>query len=47
MGINARNFEPGDLGPVRIRALDGASTWKYLDQDRTPARIAIPSTSSP
>ena len=31
MGVNARNFEPGALGPVRIRLLDGASTWKYLD----------------
>ncbi len=30
-GVNARNFEPGALGPVRIRRLDGASTWKYLD----------------
>jgi len=31
MGVNARNFEPGALGAVRIRRLDGASTWKYLD----------------
>ena len=31
VGVNARNFEPGALGPVRIRLLDGASTWKYLD----------------
>jgi hypothetical protein len=31
VGINARNFEPSDLGAVRIRALDGAGTWKYLD----------------
>jgi hypothetical protein len=31
MGVNARNFEPGALGPIRIRMLDGASTWKYLD----------------
>ena len=31
MGVNARNFEPGLLGSVRIRLLDGASTWKYLD----------------
>ncbi len=30
MGVNARNFEPDSLGPVRIRLLDGASTWKYL-----------------
>jgi hypothetical protein len=31
VGVNARNFEPSDLGAVRIRALDGADTWKYLD----------------
>lgn len=31
MGVNARNFEPSALGSVRIRCLDGASTWKYLD----------------
>ncbi len=31
LGVNARNFDPGDLGKVRIRLLDGADTWKYLD----------------
>jgi hypothetical protein len=31
MGVNARNFEPGVIDNVRIRRLDGASTWKYLD----------------
>ena len=31
MGVNARNLGPGSLGSVRIRHLDGASTWKYLD----------------
>ncbi len=31
MGVNARNFEPGALGEVRIRRLDGAATWEYLD----------------
>jgi hypothetical protein len=30
VGVNARNFEPRALGPVRIRLLDGAETWKYL-----------------
>ena len=30
MGVNARNFEPSSLGSVRIRLLDGASTWRYL-----------------
>jgi hypothetical protein len=31
MGVNARNFDPVQLGDVRIRRLDGAVTWKYLD----------------
>ena len=31
VGVNARNFDPDALGPVRIRLLDGASTWKYVD----------------
>lgn len=31
VGVNARNFEPDSLGPVRIRLLDGASTWKYVE----------------
>jgi hypothetical protein len=29
-GVNARNFDPVQLGPVRIRLFDGAETWKYL-----------------
>lgn len=29
-GVNARNFEPSDLGAVKIRLLDGAKTWKYI-----------------
>ena len=31
MGVNTRNFDPGAIGPVRIRRFDGASTWKFLD----------------
>ncbi len=31
MGVNARNFEPGAIASVRVRRLDGASTWKFLD----------------
>jgi hypothetical protein len=31
MGVNARNFEPSVLEGARIRHLDGAATWKYLD----------------
>lgn len=30
-GVNMRNFDPADVGPVRIRYLDGADTWKYLN----------------
>jgi hypothetical protein len=31
MGVNARNFDPRAIESVRIRRLDGASTWKFLD----------------
>jgi hypothetical protein len=31
MGVNVRNFDPQEIGNARIRLLDGASTWKYLD----------------
>ena len=31
MGVNARMFDPDALGEVRIRRLDGARTWKYVD----------------
>lgn len=31
MGVNARMIEPEALGDPRIRRLDGAGTWKYLD----------------
>jgi hypothetical protein len=31
VGVNARNFEPDQLGATRIRRLDGAVTEKYLD----------------
>jgi hypothetical protein len=31
IGVNTRNFELSHLGDVRIRLLDGADTWKYLD----------------
>jgi hypothetical protein len=30
-GVNARNFEPSELGDVKIRLLDGA-TWKYVGE---------------
>jgi hypothetical protein len=31
MGVNARNFEPSTIEGIRVRRLDGASTWKFLD----------------
>jgi hypothetical protein len=31
MGVNARNFEPSQLGDARLRRLDGAETEQYLD----------------
>ncbi len=31
MGVNANNFDPKELGNPRVRRLDGASTWKFLD----------------
>ncbi len=31
MGVNMRNFEPQVIEGVRVRRLDGASTWKFLD----------------
>jgi hypothetical protein len=33
VGVNARNFEPEALGPVRITRLDGAKTWRHLRDD--------------
>jgi hypothetical protein len=30
-GVNARNFAPEAIASVRVRRLDGASTWKFLD----------------
>jgi hypothetical protein len=31
LGVNARLMAPEDIAGVRIRRLDGAATWKYLD----------------
>ena len=31
MGINFRNFAPSLIESIRIRRLDGAETWKFLD----------------
>jgi hypothetical protein len=31
MGVNARNFAPSAIEGVRVRRLDGALTWKFLD----------------
>src|SRR5262245_50152474 len=31
MGVNARNFDPQVIAKTRVRRLDGAKTWKFLD----------------
>jgi hypothetical protein len=31
IGINARNFTPEQIGPARVRRLDGAVSEQYLD----------------
>jgi hypothetical protein len=31
MGVNTRNVDPDVLKGVRVRHLDGARTWKFLD----------------
>ena len=31
LGVNARLMDPDEIANVRVRKLDGASTWKYLD----------------
>lgn len=31
MGVNTRLFDPGVLGAPRVRHLDGADTWAFLD----------------
>ena len=30
-GVNANNFDPKAISSCRIRHLDGAKTWKFLD----------------
>ena len=31
VGINTRMLPPEDIAGIRVRRLDGAATWKYLD----------------
>jgi hypothetical protein len=35
-GVNLRNFDPALLPHVRLRRLDGADTWQYLDEHAAP-----------
>ena len=37
-GVNARNFEPSELGAIKIRLLDGAKTWKYIGELATTSK---------
>src|SRR5688572_24205475 len=32
MGVNARLMDPAVVDAARVRRLDGASTWKFLDE---------------
>jgi hypothetical protein len=38
MGVNARLMDPAVVAAARIRHLDGADTWKYLDEPPNPLR---------
>lgn len=31
LGVNIRNFDPEQIGDVRIRRFDGADTWRFVD----------------
>jgi hypothetical protein len=33
MGVNARLMDPAIVAAAKVRRLDGADTWKYLDED--------------
>ena len=33
IAVNARNMQAGDIASIQIRMFDGASTWKYLDEE--------------
>jgi hypothetical protein len=33
MGVNARLMAPEVMAKARVRRLDGADTWKYLDEN--------------
>lgn len=32
MGVNSRLMEPPVVAPARVRRLDGADTWTYMDE---------------
>ena len=40
IAVNARMMEPEAIASLRIRRLDGASTWRYLDKFRLDSRTA-------
>ncbi len=31
VSVNIRNFDPHEIGEVRLRRFDGAASWSYLD----------------
>ncbi len=42
VAVNARNMEPEVVASVKIRVLDGASTWKVLDEYVQPNIFGSP-----
>ena len=42
VAVNARNMEPEVVASVKIRMLDGASTWKVLDEYVQPNIFGSP-----
>lgn len=42
VGVNARNMDPGVVATTTIRVLDGASTWKVLDEYVQPDLFRSP-----
>ena len=36
VAVNARNMDPDVVASIKIRMLDGASTWKVLDESVQP-----------
>jgi hypothetical protein len=42
VGVNARNFDPESVAATKIRILDGAESWKTLDEYVQPDLFVSP-----